>query len=174
MKKVTFLDFSNPLPNRNGGGATLHIGALYIVSALEEKQYVVDYRDYQTSLYCNSLKLSDMLEFSDNSADIILISCMAYMLPLVVLFSERFKLANPEKKIILGGPGPAGVAEELVSAFSFIDYIIKGEGEETVPLLMDCIVRSKGDINKIPGIVYRRDTMPTGCLSQFRSCLDKK
>lgn len=157
MKHVTFLDFSNPLPHRNGGGATLHIGALYIVSTLEESGFDVDYRDYQTSEFCNSLAIKDMLRFSENSANIVLVSCMAYMLPLVILFAERFKKANPHKIMILGGPGPAGVAEDIVDTFPFIDYIIKGEGEETVPLLVKTIINKRQLAVSIPGVVFKED-----------------
>ena len=159
MRIVTFLDFSNPLPHRNGGGTTLHIGALYIVSALERNQYVVDYRDYQTSKYCNSLKLSDMLEFAANSANTVMLSCMAYMLPLAVLLVQKLKLANPQKVIIMGGPGPAGVAEDLVTTFPYIDYVVKGEGEVTVPLLLDCIESNIGTPASIPGLVFYREKL---------------
>lgn len=156
MRNVTFLDFSNPLPHRSGGGATLHIGALYIVSSLEQNQYIVDYRDYQTSEYCDSLKLEDMLKFAANAADIVLISCMSYMLPLIVLFSERFKAANPDKIIVLGGPGPSGVAEDLVRAFPFIDYVTRGEGEEIIPLLLKTIEEGKSAA-ELPGVVFMAD-----------------
>lgn len=157
MNKVTFLDFSNPLPKRSGGGATLHIGALYIVAALEKKGFEVDYRDYQTSKYCDSLKVDDMIEFAMEVSDVVLVSCMAYMLPLVVIFSERFKELFPNKILILGGPGPAGVAKELVGNFSSIDFVICGEGEETLPKLMEVLLANNGQHITVPGTVYKTD-----------------
>lgn len=159
MKKVTFLDFSNPLPKRSGGGATLHIGALYIVAALEKKGIEVDYRDYQTSKFCDSLKVGDMLEFATAPSDVVLVSCMAYMLPLVVLFTERFKALFPDKTLILGGPGPAGVAEDLVNSFASIDYVIRGEGEETLPMLIEALPANADQPITIPGTVYKADRL---------------
>lgn len=159
MEKVTFLDFSNPLSKRNGGGATLHIGALYIVAALEKKGIKVDYRDYQTSKFCDSFKVEDMVEFATDTSDVVLVSCMAYILPLVILFSERFKELFPNKILILGGPGPAGVAEDIVSSFSSIDYVIRGEGEETLPVLLESLSTNFNHSITIPGIVYKAERL---------------
>jgi hypothetical protein len=58
---------------------------------------------------------------------------------------------------LLGGPEVSFVAFELMRKHGFIDYILCGEGEETLPLLL------KGaDHAGIPGLVYREDGAPAG------------
>lgn len=154
-KNVTFLDFSNPLPSRNGGKKTIHLGALYIIATMEESEYSVDYRDYQTCEFHDSLKISDMLRFAENPCDIVMISCMAYMLPLILILAREIKKIYPEKKIVLGGQGPAGVATRIIDRFFYVDYVVRGEGEISNVLLMDFLSKKNVEIQEIPGIVYR-------------------
>lgn len=159
-KKVTHLDFNNPIIREDEQVTTANLGALYIISALENKGYEVDYRDYQTSKFYNNLKVSSMVKFAENSQNTILICCMAYMLPLVILAVKQIKAANPEKVIILGGVGPTGVADKLLQQFKDIDIIAKGEGEFTIIELLSALEisdphRRYEALRKVNGIVFR-------------------
>lgn len=157
---ITYLDLNNPITMENEQPTTANLGALYIVAALENEGYEVDYRDYQISKFYNSLKIDSIVKFAENSGDIILVCCMAYMLPLVILAIERIKKLNPEKQIILGGVGPTGVATRLIEEFEDIDIIVKGEGEITIIELLNALgikgLYSRYEaLTKIDGIVFR-------------------
>ena len=66
---------------------------------------------------------------------------------------DEIKAADTDSIFIAGGPHPSGVPEECLRYF---DYVVIGEGEETVPDLLDTIEHN-GDISKVKGIAYLDD-----------------
>ena len=56
--------------------------------------------------------------------------------------------------IILGGPEVSYRAKNILENYSFVDYVLSGEGEESFPLLLDTIY-DKGDFSKVNGLSYR-------------------
>ena len=59
--------------------------------------------------------------------------------------------AGTNSIFIAGGPHPSGSPEETLEYF---DYVVIGEGEETLPELVKAILES-GNPQKVPGIAYR-------------------
>jgi B12-binding domain/radical SAM domain protein len=54
---------------------------------------------------------------------------------------------------IAGGPHPSARPEETLR---FFDYVVIGEGEKTLPELID-VIRNKGDISSVKGIAYKNE-----------------
>jgi len=54
---------------------------------------------------------------------------------------------------IAGGPHPSARPEETLA---FFDYVVMGEGEETLPDLIDAI-RNKRDVSSVRGIAYKNE-----------------
>jgi B12-binding domain/radical SAM domain protein len=52
---------------------------------------------------------------------------------------------------IAGGPHPSARPEETLRSF---DYVVTGEGEETLPELID-VLQNNGDISSVKGIAYK-------------------
>lgn len=52
---------------------------------------------------------------------------------------------------IAGGPHPSARPEETLR---FFNYVVIGEGEQTLPELVD-VIRNKGDISSVKGIAYK-------------------
>lgn len=61
--------------------------------------------------------------------------------------------ARTESVFIAGGPHPSARPEETLR---FFDYVVIGEGEETLQELVD-VIRNKGDISKVLGIAYKNN-----------------
>ncbi len=63
----------------------------------------------------------------------------------------------PEVVIVAGGPHVSGLPEYTLNTNTEIDYIIVGEGEGVLPLLVKYHLDTTGKINidKIPNLVYR-------------------
>jgi B12-binding domain/radical SAM domain protein len=59
--------------------------------------------------------------------------------------------AGTDSIFIAGGPHPSGVPEETLE---FFDYVVLGEGEETLPELVK-VLQEGGDPEKVRGIAYR-------------------
>lgn len=140
-------DAGNVLPAR------FPLGVASLVGALQRSSYVVQVRDIQLT---DDPPVTALLSAFEDSAPIIGISCMSDFLPPVLLAITKYKREHPDKIFILGGPGPTGVAENIVSAFPAVNVIVKGEGEETLVGLLNCFANS-ADPADVPGIVYRRD-----------------
>ena len=59
--------------------------------------------------------------------------------------------AGTDSVFIAGGPHPSGAPEETLRYF---DYVVLGEGEETLPELIKAII-SREDTSEVKGIAYR-------------------
>lgn len=155
---VTLVNVSTPRPYGEEGArdVSLPLGSLYLVSALERAGIKVEFRDYQLFGSHSSFPLDvDRLQaFLADSAPILGISCMISMLPFVIIGTKKFKESHPRHTIILGGPGPSGVARAIISSLPWVDVVGRGEGEETIVELVRAL-KDGGDLTSVQGITYR-------------------
>jgi radical SAM superfamily enzyme YgiQ (UPF0313 family) len=121
--------------------------------------------------YCeNQIEGIDIAEFSINDninnilkrlynsgADIYGFSCYIWNISLVRSLCSSLKKAKPESVIILGGPEVSYDSISLLNENPFIDYVVIGEGEETLLDLLGCITAGKCNLSSIPGIAYREE-----------------
>jgi len=73
---------------------------------------------------------------------------------------DLFKLAkktNPDILTMAGGPHATLCADDTLNNVSDIDFIVRGEGEDTFTELMEKIVENNFDYSDIKGISYRED-----------------
>lgn len=129
-------------------------GLLYLTAVLEERGYSVDLRDYQLVESEDPWEWSTFLAFLEGSADTIGINAYSFSLPFLMKALSRLKEEQPEKKIILGGIGAAGVHEELMNQFSCVDILVRGEGERTLPQVLTALIENDS-LEDIKGITYR-------------------
>ncbi len=79
--------------------------------------------------------------------------CSTY--PLTLRIANVVKLTHPEAKIILGGPQASVVDIATLKAMPEVDYIVRGEAEVTLPLLLEAI-SGCCDITRLAGLTYRK------------------
>ena len=132
----------------------LPLGCLYLVQALTGAGFRVDFRDYQLCESPDPFSFETFLQFANNPAPVIGLSCMANLLPFTILAAKVLKERYPECVIILGGVGSKGVEDKLLRRFPWIDVISRGEGEITGVELLRCLLENN-DLSKIDGISYR-------------------
>ncbi|WP_342306404.1 TIGR04013 family B12-binding domain/radical SAM domain-containing protein [Methanolobus sp. ZRKC5] len=70
---------------------------------------------------------------------------------------REIKTASTDSIFIAGGPHPSGETEETLELF---DYVVIGEGEETLPELVETISSGK-DVSRIKGIAYKDNNNKT-------------
>jgi radical SAM superfamily enzyme YgiQ (UPF0313 family) len=135
----------------------LHVplGCLYLTRALENAGFDVDFRDYQTCQADDPFDLQAFLNFLDDPAPVIGLSCMANLLPYTVLVARALKEHYPDRTVVLGGVGPKAVEDRLLRRFPWIDVIVRGEGEVTGPELLRAL--DGGDLSAVRGLSYRVD-----------------
>jgi radical SAM superfamily enzyme YgiQ (UPF0313 family) len=81
--------------------------------------------------------------------------CSSY--PLTLRLAQEVKRLHPDASIILGGPQASVVDVPTMHAFPCIDFIIRGEADETFPALLDLLSRTgPHSWESIPGITFRR------------------
>ncbi|WKY44656.1 radical SAM protein [Eubacteriaceae bacterium ES2] len=58
--------------------------------------------------------------------------------------------------LIVGGPQSIGLEESFLKE-SQVDYILRGEGEKSLPELLKAVFMKQGSVAEIPGLVYLRE-----------------
>ncbi|HYF74996.1 MAG TPA: B12-binding domain-containing radical SAM protein [Candidatus Nitrosocosmicus sp.] len=82
-------------------------------------------------------------------------SCYIWNIGLVLDICSSLKKARPDAVIILGGPEVSYDPAHLLSDNSSVDYIVVGEGEQTLLELLDYITSGSGWPSHVQGIAYR-------------------
>lgn len=67
---------------------------------------------------------------------------------------QTAKKLDPEVKTVLGGQHFTALAQETLNGYPEVDFIVRGEGEETFTELVNCVERGSG-IDGVLGLSYR-------------------
>lgn len=138
------------------GQRYMPLGLLWLRASLEAAGFGVELVDLQFLTDAEREDPQSLAERLDDSADVLGFSLMSNALPLVVEATRILRLRRPERRIVLGGPGPTTVARALVAAFDWIDLVVRGEGEHTVVALMQALaVQDTTALRRIPGVSGR-------------------
>ncbi len=79
--------------------------------------------------------------------------CSSY--PLTIRMAKEVKRTHPGATVILGGPQASVVDLQTLKAFSFVDVIVRGEAEETLPLVLGAL-SDGSSLDGLPGITFRQ------------------
>ena len=142
--------FSGP-----NGRRYLPAGLLYVAAALKRAGLAAEVRDWQLHDDPEPCRPQSFLRLVEGCADVVGISCMADFLPQVVLWARALKAKRPGVRVVLGGPGPAGVAAELLAAFPELDAVVRGEGELALPSLLASWQRGGRGLDAVRGVTWR-------------------
>ena len=83
-------------------------------------------------------------------ADILSFSCYIWNIEKTLIQARKIKEQSPDTIIILGGPEVSFCAMEILTENPFIDFVVSGEGEKSLPELVDCIcAHSRTDIKGV-------------------------
>lgn len=91
----------------------------------------------------------------DKNPDLIAFSTYIWNIKTVLSVSEKIKTATPKIKILLGGPEVSFNQKQVLSENPFVDFISSGEGEKSVPLLLNCLCAESESYPD--GIGYRKN-----------------
>ena len=89
--------------------------------------------------------------------DLCLISCFAYCYSrTAVELAEKIKLNNKNCIIIIGGAGVSASPEYFLKS-DFIDYVVSGEAEVSLPEMITCLMNRTIPLHSIPNIGWKED-----------------
>jgi radical SAM superfamily enzyme YgiQ (UPF0313 family) len=79
--------------------------------------------------------------------------CSCY--PVTLRIAEGIKRVRPGCTIVLGGPQASAVDAATIEAFSFVDFVVRGEADDAFPQLLSALAGA-GSPEGVPGLTYRR------------------
>lgn len=114
----------------------------YLGSILKNEGYNLDYVITNLSAIGDNVLRSDALgdwyvdkdvkNIINKSVDVLLVSSWFINLPFAIEVIKKVKKIRPELKIIMGGYPASTIPEQLLSVCPDIDFLIVGEGEESM------------------------------------------
>ena len=142
-------------------GTWLNVGFVYIAGALREAGYEVDYYDAM-ALWDDWDQIRDRL--NKFKPDVVATSAFTAAINVGLQLVELAKEINPQVITVVGNVHATYTYQDLLEKHhSVLDYIVRGEGEETFPNLLNAL-NNDGNLRDVKGIAYyeKEDTKYQG------------
>lgn len=143
-----------PVNNTSSDGhAGLHppLGLGYIGAVLRERGHIVSARDLNVT-GMNSAVVKRAIDLSE--ADVLGVSAHTETYPNALRIAKTAKEVDPNITVLLGGPH-ATVNDLAAAKNDVVDFVVRGEGEQTIAELVDTI--TKGDsTEEVAGVTFER------------------
>ncbi|MGE5474935.1 MAG: DUF4080 domain-containing protein [Ignavibacteriales bacterium] len=88
-------------------------------------------------------------------ADIYAFSCYIWNVEQIMQICGNLKKVKPNAIIILGGPEVSYDSAKIINDKPFIDFVISGEGEKSLPQLVSKIISKDMEYQEIDGLFFR-------------------
>lgn len=88
-------------------------------------------------------------------ADVFAFGTIAGSYPLTIRLAEAARHSHPGVPIVFGGPQATALDIETMEAIPVVDFVVRGEADETFPKLLEILDRSKAP-DELRGITFRR------------------
>jgi anaerobic magnesium-protoporphyrin IX monomethyl ester cyclase len=135
-------------------GTWLNVGFVYIAGSLRQAGFDVDYYDAM-SLWHNWSDIQKRIE--DFKPDVVATTSFTASILDAMKILELAKKINPEIITVIGNVHATFCFEELLSnPETPIDYIVRGEGEVTLPSLLNCLNRND-DPGNVNGLAFNKN-----------------
>lgn len=93
--------------------------------------------------------------FADRHFDFFGLSTVCSSYPLTIRIAAELKRLHPESAVVLGGPQVSAVDVSTMRAYPFIDLVVRGEAEQSLPALLDALA-ARSPLAAVPGITFRQ------------------
>lgn len=130
-----------------------NLAVRYLKAYCKRQHQRVDLREFSINDNLDNI----LKEVYTSQTQIYAFSCYIWNIELVLKLCSSLKKLNPQSVIILGGPEVSFDSVQLMSKHYFIDYIIRGEGEETLSDLLQLLHCDEQNPSVIQGLTYRKD-----------------
>lgn len=148
--EITNRDFGFKADKVLGGGIATLLGAL------EHAGWDPDYLPYRfqwnRAVEPQIEKLADFI--SRRPGRIITAGSASVALPFLLSALKIVCARDPGRRVVLGGCGPSAAAGSVIANYPFVDAVILGEAEASLPRVLEALTAG-GDLSALPGIVTR-------------------
>jgi len=129
------------------------LGILYIAAVLRDEGIEVSIIDQPAEGLSNNTLVKRIMSMSPDIVGFTILSTSCISSTKV---AKKIKNLNPEIITIFGGPHATINAERILKKYSWIDYVMRGEGEYATLAFVKSIEKD-GDLNKIDGLCFREN-----------------
>ena len=99
--------------------------------------------------------LSNVLSrITEDEPQLLGLSCYIWNVTQMLFLASAYKAVCPSGLLVLGGPEASYRQEELLRENPCVDFILSGEGETTLPALIQAL-RSGTPLSEVPSLSYR-------------------
>jgi anaerobic magnesium-protoporphyrin IX monomethyl ester cyclase len=135
-------------------GTWLNLGFVYVAGALREAGYEVDYYDAM-ALWHDEAQIRRRLE--DFRPDVVATSAFTAAVFAAVGVLRLAKELDPGIVTVVGNVHATFCFGEILEQdHDVVDFVVRGEGERTLPALLDCL-NAGDDAAKVAGLAFWRD-----------------
>lgn len=138
----------------HNSSAPLPLGCLFLAESLLRNGFSVEIIDNTVK---DALSRIEKVAGSDSIAFGIS-SLSGTQLQNAVVLAKELKRLYPAMPVIFGGAHATAVPAQTLES-EFVDFVVYGEGESSLPLLLNAI-KNKGDFSKIDGIGFKINKKP--------------
>ncbi|MEK7238298.1 MAG: radical SAM protein, partial [Nitrospirota bacterium] len=142
MKNIYFIETKSPGVHIFSRTPLPRLGTILLATILKN-------RGYNTKVFIEDIAKPDWGLLED--ADIICLSSITSTAPRAYQLAKRFR--DKGVPVVMGGPHSTFMPEE---SLLYVDYVVRGEGEETIIELIEYLESGK-PLNTIKGLSYRTD-----------------
>ncbi len=129
------------------------IGLGYLATILRKLGHTPEIQD----CIINRWNEEDLVSYVGTAdVDIIGINTWSLAISNVKIILDKIKAAFPHIVTLIGGPHPTAVPEQALTYLTSADYGIRGEGEIPLMHLMPYIEYGRGNLDDIPGLIFRK------------------
>jgi radical SAM superfamily enzyme YgiQ (UPF0313 family) len=145
VEKIVLIETKSPGLHVFSAAKLPRIGVAIIATILNK-------HGFKVKAYCEDLIAIDYNEIKD--ADLVGISSITSTSTRSYKIINEIKKINPDVPIVMGGPHPTFMPEEVMENGS--DFAVRGEGENTIIELVRAI-EGKGALEDIKGLSFKKD-----------------
>ena len=164
--QVYWRRFKQIMPVQNAGMLDIYsvleppLWVAHLGAVLEQEGYEIAVIDLQTLRFREESYSEDSIkaELLRHPTNIIALSSFTINLSEALEVAKIFKQLNPDGRVIMGGPH--ATAEDIGCVMTgLIDIVVRGEGEEVLPLVTDALLAGKS-LRSVPGLTYLDGEVP--------------
>lgn len=141
-----------PYPKSSPIGCNPPVSLLYLAAAARDAGHEVTVLDVDE----HSFSRDDIARWvGDQRPQIVGIPSFANNLTFTYRLVNKLTDGNPSWKILLGGPHPTAVPEEVMRKIPGCDMVLRGEADRSIVELLNC-VDAGGELDEVKGLSFRR------------------
>jgi len=130
------------------------LGLAWIASVLEEHGHEVKIVDSPTL----GLSIGDFVEIVKSwNPDIVGLSSLTPTIRLAYKAARAVKAVDEGIKVVMGGVHVTFLWREVLEECPYVDYVVLGEGEESMPRLVEAL-EGKAELSEVQGIALRNES----------------